>query len=263
MDDLKKERHREICRNWYHRHKQLKGRSYKTVICSICGKEFETNTNKRYCSEECKKQARKNTIKKYDDSHKEEKRNYQKKYMEKYGDLVRARHRNNYKENGGKERAEKYRKEHKEEIKIRTDKWVQNNKDKVKIIKDRYKEKNQEKINENAKILQRKYRENTLYRLKCNISRAFSRYFNKEKPTLKYLKYFDYNLKDLYNHLEKQFKNGMTWGNYGTIWHIDHIIPQSWFDFSNIEEIKKCWSLDNLQPLLISENCRKGNRYAG
>ena len=77
------------------------------------------------------------------------------------------------------------------------------------------------------------------------------------------LKYFDYNLKDLYNHLEKQFKNGMTWDNYGTIWHIDHIIPQSWFDFSNKEEIKKCWSLDNLQPLLISENCRKGNRYAG
>lgn len=252
------ERKREIARNYYHRHKILKGKTLKKVVCSICGAEFETDTNKRYCSAECKKQARKNTIKKYEETHKEQRKLYQLKNKDK----INAQKREIYKKSGGL-KSKIYREENKEQINARIKEWRRNNPDKIKAIKDRYKEKNQEKINENAKILQRKYRKNTLYKLKCNISRAFSRYFNKEKPILKYLKYFDYNLKDLYNHLEKQFKNGMTWDNYGTIWHIDHIIPQSWFDFSNIEEIKKCWSLDNLQPLLISENCRKGNRYAG
>jgi hypothetical protein len=74
-----------------------------------------------------------------------------------------------------------------------------------------------------------------------------------------------YSLKDLMNHLEAQFKSNMTWENYGTLWHIDHIIPISWFKFETTDdaEFEKCWSLSNLQPLLASINLSKGNRYAG
>jgi hypothetical protein len=39
---------------------------------------------------------------------------------------------------------------------------------------------------------------------------------------------------------------------------LDHIIPCAAFDFSNLEEIKKCYAPENLQWLPSSENRRKG-----
>jgi hypothetical protein len=69
---------------------------------------------------------------------------------------------------------------------------------------------------------------------------------------------------DLMSHIEKQFKEGMSWKNYGE-WHIDHIIPQSWLPFNSLEDENfiKSWCLSNLQPLWAKENISKGNRFAG
>jgi len=71
----------------------------------------------------------------------------------------------------------------------------------------------------------------------------------------------NYKLEDLKNHLEKHFKSGMSWENYGE-WHIDHIIPISNFIIDSVEseEFKKCWSLNNLQPLWADENIKKSNK---
>jgi 5-methylcytosine-specific restriction endonuclease McrA len=71
-----------------------------------------------------------------------------------------------------------------------------------------------------------------------------------------------YNVDQLKKHLEKRFKVGMTWDNYGPYWHIDHIIPISAFNFETPNDIdfKKCWALKNLQPLEAVENLRKNDR---
>jgi hypothetical protein len=70
-----------------------------------------------------------------------------------------------------------------------------------------------------------------------------------------------YTLLELVKHLEKQFLPSMTWNNYGE-WHIDHIIPISYFKFSTTDDpdFKKCWSLKNLRPMWAIDNIRKGNR---
>jgi hypothetical protein len=72
-----------------------------------------------------------------------------------------------------------------------------------------------------------------------------------------------YSILDLMSHLESKFTPEMSWDNYGKYWHIDHIKPKSLFIYSSMEdeEFKKCWSLDNLQPLEAVENIRKGNKY--
>ncbi len=60
-------------------------------------------------------------------------------------------------------------------------------------------------------------------------------------------------------HLEKQFKEGMTWENHGLYgWHIDHIIPCASFDLTDLEQQKKCFHYTNLQPLWAKENLIKG-----
>lgn len=70
-----------------------------------------------------------------------------------------------------------------------------------------------------------------------------------------------YTAKDLKEHLEKYFSEGMTWEkfNRGEI-HIDHIIPKSHFNLKNKDDIKICWALWNLQPLWAEDNIKKNNK---
>lgn len=66
------------------------------------------------------------------------------------------------------------------------------------------------------------------------------------------------SIKQSKQHLQKQFKTGMFWQNYGKNgWEIDHIVPCIKFDLSKISEQKKCFNYKNLQPLWSKENKKK------
>jgi hypothetical protein len=67
-----------------------------------------------------------------------------------------------------------------------------------------------------------------------------------------------YTAEDLKQHLEKLFRDGMSWENYGE-WHIDHIKPISSFDKD--ADPKVINSLENLQPLWALENYVKSNKF--
>jgi hypothetical protein len=62
-------------------------------------------------------------------------------------------------------------------------------------------------------------------------------------------------------HLESQFKDGMSWDNRGrTGWHIDHIQPCASFDLSNPDQQRQCFHYTNMQPLWAADNFSKGSR---
>jgi hypothetical protein len=65
---------------------------------------------------------------------------------------------------------------------------------------------------------------------------------------------------DFKKYMELQFKEGMSWDNYGTAWHVDHIIPCSVFDLSNPVNQKICFHYLNLRPLKAIDNMKKHNR---
>lgn len=73
-----------------------------------------------------------------------------------------------------------------------------------------------------------------------------------------------YSVDELKTHIESKFQLGMSWDNIGK-WHIDHIIPESLFHYSSYEDdnFKKCWGLDNLQPLWAKDNIAKSNKLLG
>ena len=69
------------------------------------------------------------------------------------------------------------------------------------------------------------------------------------------------SVEQLKEHLEKQFKPGMSWMNYGYRgWHIDHIKPCKAFNLTDPEQQKQCFHYSNLQPLWAQENMSKGSK---
>lgn len=96
---------------------------------------------------------------------------------------------------------------------------------------------------------------------RSSLSRIVRTFCRTGKQTTRYSRYFRFTAKELIASFEKQFKNGMNWGNYATTWQIDHIIPICAFQYLNVDDegYEKCWALDNLQPLLILENTIKSS----
>jgi len=107
-----------------------------------------------------------------------------------------------------------------------------------------------------------KRKTNVNYKLRHNISnriilalRAGEGY-----KSIKTLELIGCSIKELKLHLENKFIEGMNWENYGK-WEIDHIKPCCKFDLTNIEEQKKCFNYNNLQPLWRKENLKKGAKW--
>ena len=71
-------------------------------------------------------------------------------------------------------------------------------------------------------------------------------------------------------HFSSLFEVWMSWDNHGTHvigapyktkWNIGHRIAKSWYDHTDPEDVRKCWSRDNLFPQDGKQNVEKGKYY--
>lgn len=60
-------------------------------------------------------------------------------------------------------------------------------------------------------------------------------------------------------HLQSTFASWMSWENYGINkdWSIEHIIPRSQYDFSNEDDVRRCWSSSNIRAFGNAANRQK------
>tara|TARA_B110000305_G_C19064793_1_gene458797 strand:+ start:37 stop:675 length:639 start_codon:yes stop_codon:yes gene_type:complete len=115
-------------------------------------------------------------------------------------------------------------------------------------------------IKNSTKQVNKRLKNDPVYRLLHNLRSRLYGYL-KKKGENKYSsvkKDIGCTKKELKNHLEKTFLNGMTWRNYGKIWSVDHIKPISKFKFNRMHEANY---YQNLQALFVKDNIRKGNKY--
>ena len=166
---------------------------------------------------------------------------------------------------GGKLIADKkWRDNNKEYMSNKSKNWYSKNKEHVKEYHKTWRENNKDKIRKTKREYEKTRKSNDpVYKLVGNFRTAIYTVL-KENNVKKFGHYFDilgYSQENLINHLENQFDDKMSWENYGK-WHVDHKLPITFFNFTSIEdeEFKKCWSLDNLQPMWGSENISKSNR---
>src|SRR6185503_16184229 len=73
------------------------------------------------------------------------------------------------------------------------------------------------------------------------------RYIFKETPSPHYAPYFGLDIKNMRLWLEYQFTEKQGWDNFGKLWQLDHIIPVTYFDHSQEDELKMCWNFTNLR----------------
>ena len=164
-------------------------------------------------------------------------------------------------------------KKNKEKIKEQMRVWREKNKDRLK----EYDEKTRAKHNAQTRVwakrnaarkkatdkrYQDKMRATVRHKLNARMAQHIRHAIKAEKAGRTWKTLVGYNWLELKAHLEKKFKDGMSWENIGA-WHIDHILPISSFSFTKAEdeEFKRCWALSNLQPLWGSENVRKSDKH--
>jgi len=72
------------------------------------------------------------------------------------------------------------------------------------------------------------------------------------------------SLKSYREYIESLWKPGMSWDNWGVYgWHIDHIIPTSFFDLTENNQVIECFNYKNTQPLWAFDNMSKSNKIIG
>jgi len=142
--------------------------------------------------------------------------------------------------------------------------WAQDKKEHLKEYQKKWRDENRDKWRKTKRTYERTRKANDpLYKLISNFRTAIYQVL-KENNVDKNGHYFEilkYSPDELISHLENQFKDGMTWDNYGE-WHVDHILPITSFNIQEIgdNEFMKCWSLNNLQPMWGEENIKKSNK---
>ena len=165
-----------------------------------------------------------------------------------------------------------------------TKKWVANHPQKAKRIWLDYYYRNREKIlqekkkNYNSVIecakaekyrranldkvrayVKKRRKEDVQYRLASYLRSRLAGFLRGKERHGSAVKLLGCSLDELKIHLEKQFESDMTWSNYGK-WHLDHKIPLSSFDLTDISHLQQACHHTNLQPLWARENIIKSNK---
>jgi hypothetical protein len=138
--------------------------------------------------------------------------------------------------------------------------YYQANKDLLKAKRNNHYRNNKAAVRKSeAKYRKTRRQKDVNFKLLCNVRNHVGQ-FLKSGFKNKTITYLGCTLDEFKAHLERQFKPGMTWENYGVNgWHIDHIFPLSKVDLNDSEAINRVLHYTNMQPLWAEENIKKSN----
>lgn len=239
----------------------------ETKVCSMCKNEKTLTSEYFYKRKQSKdgfeafcKECRKLRGKDHYQKNKEQIQSKHREYSRQNKEAATERSKRWRTENREKydEYQQKYRQENKEFAYDSIKKWKNENKEHISTQSKEYYQRTKDHVRK--RNLKRRHNDH-IYRLSQN---SRNRLYCVLKGYLKSDKTFNLigcSKEELKLHLESQFKEGMTWENYGVYgWHVDHITPCASFDLTDPEQQKQCFHYTNLQPLWAKENLSKGSK---
>lgn len=141
-------------------------------------------------------------------------------------------------------------------------KYREQNKDKILLSAKNYREQNIDKVKISKRnSTKKRYNNDGFFRVTIQLRKYVRRYFTIKTKPKNTMDIVGCSPKELKFKLESNFKEWMSWDNYGYgkgKWVIDHIIPLS--SAKNIEELYQLCHYSNLQPLCWEENMKKSNK---
>jgi len=240
-------------------------------ICTKCKIEKELSdfykNKQQLCGFSCWcKQCSNKSSKIYQQKHCKKLKLYHKNLRKKYKLEYKTRNKNYYLNNKKKilTAQEEYYQKHKENIKNRCKQYYNEHKTEYKEYFVKYNYQHKKKRSKNGKIYSKQRRKNDLcFKLLGNLRHRLNIAVKNGSKSERTKELLGCTVKFLKKHLELQFKDNMSWDNYGRkkdikCWEIDHIKPCVSFDLSKNKEQRKCFHYSNLQPLWAKENRTKG-----
>lgn len=107
-------------------------------------------------------------------------------------------------------------------------------------------------------------------KLNLKLCAAFKSIMKQQYKTCSHLKYTKFkSIKDVFTYFKSQLHklgDAITMSDHGSLWSVGHRIPRIYFDHTNMEDVKKCWSKANMFPqskkanqedsyFITNENC--------
>lgn len=139
--------------------------------------------------------------------------------------------------------------------------WQKKHPERTRATKAKWLEANREKFKQVQRDSRIRRISNPAFRLRQNLSIRISKAISKNgKKCAKTADILGCSLDSFRMYLESRFEPGMSWENYGRVWHIDHIMPCAIFDLSKPEHQKRCFHFSNLQPLFAKDNMSKRDK---
>jgi hypothetical protein len=130
------------------------------------------------------------------------------------------------------------------------------------IFKKYYKENYSKVLKSHKLYMRRKRATDPKFRLKQNLRTSVAQMCRENnitaRPSTTWL--LSISKQKFIQYLEKQFRKGMDWDNYGRIWNVDHRMPINHFNIGDPKQLLQCQHYSNFQPLFGWENIMKGNR---
>jgi hypothetical protein len=185
--------------------------------CKVCDEEFEAEDKRTKMCPTCSRQKQLDRCKAYKQKNKERVKEYNKGYKEEHKDEVDAYNR-------------VYNLEHREEIQERQTRT------------------------------QRERRENDpAFKLSKSLRAKLCDFLKNGRDDIEHtmVDLVGCSDKSFRKWLEYNFTEEMSWENYGTYWHIDHVILCSMFNVLDYDERKTCFNWQNTRPLEALKNLKR------
>lgn len=96
------------------------------------------------------------------------------------------------------------------------------------------------------------------YNLKKKHQIAMRRLYATNSPSKEFCVMVGTDKESFKNHINNNLLSGMTLDNFGVVWSLDHIVPVDLFDFNNIDDLHLCYNFNNIMPMFINDNRKKG-----
>jgi len=110
------------------------------------------------------------------------------------------------------------------------------------------------------RYLRKRWREDPQHKLGLILRNRINKALSSKAKAGSAVRYLGCSIKELREHLESLFSEGMTWDNWGVgdgTWQIDHISPVGMFDLTDPEQLAVVCHWSNLMPTWHEDHARK------